>query len=62
MKDAHVIVVGNPADGFSFIGPFYDADSIEEYSFKLKDEEWWLVDLKNPKEDGENDNIKRINK
>jgi len=43
-----ILVVGNPADGFQYFGPF--PELIDEITDQFDKEEWWCVDL-NPVDD-----------
>lgn len=49
--DKHIIVSGNPADGFDFFGPFTDASEANEWADGapvLQGEAWWCVKLRLP--------------
>lgn len=49
LESPHILVSGNPIDGFSYIGPFPDYASAHAYAeAELRDEEWWLVALQPP--------------
>ena len=57
MDIKHIIVYGNPVDGFSFIGPFDDHESAHEFAEEYKGGvEWWVLTLEEPdsyrREDG----------
>lgn len=44
-----IIILGNPVDGFGCIGPFGDAIIATEYAeCKIRNSEWWIVDLDEP--------------
>lgn len=43
----HIVVIGNPVDGYSFYGPFEDSEDACEFAEANLDE-WWLADLMNP--------------
>ncbi|WP_019584158.1 hypothetical protein [Thioalkalivibrio sp. ALE16] len=48
-----ILIVGNPVDGLSHIGPFADTEAANEYGDGL-DEDWWVVTLAAPEiEDAE---------
>lgn len=46
----HIIVTGNPIDGFSFIGPFPHVQAAAEHgnSDGDLDAEWWVAPLEAP--------------
>lgn len=47
----HVIMTGNPADGFAVIGPFNNAEEASEYADEhFREEEWWLLPLHAPED------------
>lgn len=49
MDGPHLLVVGNFADGFRFIGPFADFDEAAEYSQKFGQDAWdWIATLESP--------------
>lgn len=45
-----IIVVGNPVDGFSFIGPFEDGEVAANWAENYASSEWWLATLDSPVE------------
>lgn len=52
----HIVIIGNPVDGFTHYGPFDDAavatDWADEYVQADKyGLDWWVVDLHDPEED-----------
>jgi hypothetical protein len=40
----HIVVIGNPVDGFSFFGPFESFEDAEWFGDRV-DGEWWITDL-----------------
>ena len=40
----YVVVIGNPFDGQSIIGPFSDHEEAEEWTDNCQDE-WWIVEV-----------------
>jgi hypothetical protein len=49
MDGPHLLVVGNFADGFRFIGPFADFDEAAEYSQKFGQDAWdWVATIESP--------------
>lgn len=45
----HMLVVGNPFEGFRFVGPFDSLDDAQEFGeavFPMMD--WWFCELENP--------------
>lgn len=44
---SHVLIVGNPAEGFSYFGPVVpNTPHLDEYiDRELRNETWWLVKL-----------------
>lgn len=47
-NDVYVIVVGNPVDGYSFIGPFWGSISALEWATMNAHDQWSLVNLTDP--------------
>jgi hypothetical protein len=43
-----VIIYGNPADGFSFVGPFNSRDDAAQYAADDTPADWWVVMLDAP--------------
>ena len=42
----HIVVTGNPVDGFAFYGPFKTAEHAnEEADEAFRHEEWWIAPL-----------------
>ena len=43
----HIVVTGNPVDGFNYIGPFKTADDAIEWADAKSDLEgdWWIAAL-----------------
>lgn len=48
----HIIVCGNPVDGFSFIGPFESNTEAAEHGNNDPhlEGEWWIAPLEKPDE------------
>jgi hypothetical protein len=48
MQGTHVLVVGNPADGFRFYGPITPNDPALELFIEteLRNEDWWYAELR----------------
>jgi hypothetical protein len=46
----HIIVIGNPVDGFNFIGPFTTAQDAVRHANEDGniDAEWWIAPLEGP--------------
>ena len=48
VEEKAIIVMGNPIDGLSFVGPFDDNyDGIEYAEKECVDGEWWIGKLSN---------------
>jgi len=47
LPENHVVIVGNPADGFSFYGPFDTAEAAHEAADCAFDD-WWIARLHEP--------------
>jgi hypothetical protein len=43
-----IIIYGNPADGFSHVGPFNSLDEATQYAAADKPSDWWVVMLDAP--------------
>lgn len=51
MSAQYVIAMGNPADGFEYIGPF-TRESASDYADKYLDKaNYWLIMLQSPTEE-----------
>jgi hypothetical protein len=49
MNDPCVLVIGNLAEGFRFIGPFADFDEASEYSLQFGNGSWdWIATIESP--------------
>ncbi len=46
----HIIIFGNPVDGFEYVGPFDDAEAANEYAERYLSggNDWWVVLLQEP--------------
>lgn len=48
-KIPHIIITGNPVEGFTYIGPFESAvDAAEHGNTDPELEEWWIAPLEKP--------------
>lgn len=44
-----LLIYGNPADGFTFVGPFDDSEAAHEHlEHNPVDDEWWIAPLVDP--------------
>lgn len=51
-----VVIHGNPADGFGYIGPFPDGEAANDYAdTALRGEDWWVVALQSPAQEDASD-------
>ena len=45
----HILVTGNPVDGFQYVGPFEDQTAVMLYVDQQRDGiDWWMVELQPP--------------
>lgn len=44
----HIVMVGNPVDGFRFFGPFKTWEHANDFAAQGIDSEWWIVKLEAP--------------
>lgn len=44
------IITGNPVDGLTFVGPFADDQTAQEYGDRWCAGDWWVADLEDPTE------------
>lgn len=47
----HIIIYGNPSDGFTHVGPFEDGEAANTYvenTKNIRNDNWWLVKLESP--------------
>jgi len=47
----HIIIYGNPSDGFHHVGPFGDGEAANTYvenTKNIRDDDWWLIKLEAP--------------
>ena len=52
MKASYIIVYGDPANGFSFIGPFeYHGDARRHAEQEIQGDYWWIAPIEQPVED-----------
>lgn len=54
----HVVLTGNPVDGFGVLGPFATADEATEWADEAldRDVDWWVTPLNAPLLRGESAN------
>lgn len=47
-----IVIVGSPIEGFGYIGPFQDEESVVKFMTSQGTEHlnWWIADLTDPKE------------
>lgn len=46
MKNQYVLLIGNPVDGVSIVGPFVDTENATEHAeARFKNSEWWIAVL-----------------
>lgn len=41
---AHIVILGNPVDGFRYVGPFTTRDYALAWGETI-DEEWWVAEI-----------------
>lgn len=47
--EKHIVVTGNPVDGFTFYGTFRTANEAGDWAAdELSKEEWWTASLTDP--------------
>ena len=46
----YILVIGNPVDGFGYIGPFEDSEDAVSYADKHLDDrsDWWISSMEKP--------------
>ena len=46
----HIVIIGNPIDGFSIVGPFATFDEAVEWASTdlVTNEPWWATKLESP--------------
>lgn len=50
--ELHIIIHGNPVDGFSYIGPFPNSEAAVDHAENERlAGDWWIAPLEVPKED-----------
>ena len=55
LNKPHIVITGNPVDGFNYHGPFDNWQKAMEFGeYDCKDVEWHECALENPGEDTEN--------
>lgn len=50
MAKLFMVAVGNPADGYTYCGPFFDPDAATTWAEqgRTDDQPWWVVPLEEP--------------
>ena len=43
-----IVIYGNPADGFHYVGPFASRDDAAQYAADDTPADWWIVVLDAP--------------
>jgi len=43
--DRHIVIYGNPSQGFQVAGPFVDWDAAQDFAGGFDDTEWWVNKL-----------------
>jgi len=45
-----VLIIGNPSDGFSYVGPFEDSEAAQQYveRWRIDSSDWWIAALTPP--------------
>ncbi len=44
-----LLVVGDPVDGFDYVGPFDSSEQAQEWAQEFTDgDSWWVVELQSP--------------
>lgn len=50
-REQHVVMYGNPVDGFRIVGPFEDRDAAVQYGeSEPSQNDWWIAELDAPAE------------
>lgn len=44
----HVVMFGNPVDGFKIFGPFKTGDDAARWASEEVDDTWWIAPLEHP--------------
>lgn len=52
-----VVVLGNPVDGFNFVGPFADFEAASDRADAEDNSDWWITKLI-PPEEGDEDGLR----
>jgi hypothetical protein len=48
----NIIVMGNPVEGLTFVGPFDDPNEAGDYAAdEYRNEEWWIAYVHPPKDE-----------
>ena len=44
----YIIAYGNPAEGFTYVGPFATFSEASEYTEDERGDSWWIIELNAP--------------
>ena len=50
-KEQSIVVVGDPASGFTFYGPFRNGSEACDWTDTCREDYWWVAPLQVPKEE-----------
>lgn len=53
----HVVMIGNPVDGFTIYGPFKTGEDAILWAQDEVETDWWIAKVFPPYEDRENDGV-----
>ncbi|WP_310530753.1 hypothetical protein [Novosphingobium sp.] len=45
LSSPHIVIIGNPVDGFTHYGPFADWEAATDWVESLSDCDWWIAPL-----------------
>lgn len=48
MTGMHILITGNPVDGFEYFGPFKTGDDAIAYAETARFDGWWIAPLQEP--------------
>ena len=48
MDIPHIVITGNPVDGFIFYGPFKSSEDAIDYGENDVFGEWWIAEIEEP--------------
>lgn len=46
--DKYIVIVGNPVQGFSYVGPYDDPNDAAEAALEYSEADWWVSKLITP--------------